>query len=96
MPIPANMSVADMSLADMCTGATEAPFASDPFGAQVPLHMHTLRMPQYTRDPQLCCPTLPLCDVQDVFSMSGSLGKMSGRSLEDMMMGMSMDSTMEG
>jgi len=66
MPIPANMSVADMSLADMCTGATEAPFASDPFGAQ------------------------------DVFSMSGSLGKMSGRSLEDMMMGMSMDSTMEG
>jgi len=33
---------------------------------------------------------------QDVFGMSGSLGKMTGQSLEDMMMGMSMDSTMEG
>merc|ERR1711904_745389 len=33
---------------------------------------------------------------QDVFGMSGSLEKMSVRSLEDMMMGMSMDSTLEG
>jgi hypothetical protein len=62
MPIPTNMSIADMY-----TGlGQDAPFASDPFGNQ------------------------------EVFGMSGSLGKMSGRSLEDMMMGMSMDSTMEG
>merc|ERR1711907_208775 len=59
MPIPTNMSIADMYTAG------EAPFATDPFG-------------------------------QDVFGMSGSLGKMSGKSLEDMMMGMSMDSTMDG
>merc|ERR1711977_347759 len=60
MPIPSNMSIADMYTAG------EAPFATDPFG------------------------------TQDVFGMSGSLGKMSGKSLEDMMMGMSMDSTMDG
>lgn len=60
MPIPTNMSIADMYTAG------EAPFATDPFG------------------------------TQDVFGMSGSLGKMSGKSLEDMMMGMSMDSTMDG
>lgn len=62
IPVPINMSIADMY-----TEGTEAPFATDPFGHQ------------------------------DVFGQSmGSLGKMSGRSLEDMMMGMSMDSTMEG
>jgi len=59
MPIPSNMSIAEMY-----TGV-EAPFATDPFM------------------------------TQDAFGLSGSLG-MGSRDLEDMMMGMSMDSTMDG